>query len=81
MHKQKGVIHLALPLLLLLAIAAVFFALIYFGVLKNPFGNLPLIGKKQPSVNLKTEYQNPFDKNSQYVNPFQTYKNPFVVNR
>lgn len=32
---------------------------------------------KEPTVNLKKEYQNPFDKNSQYVNPFSQYKNPF----
>ena len=82
MHKQKGVIHLALPLFLLLAIAAVFFGLIYFGVIKNPIKNIPFLSKnQQPSVKLKTEYNNPFKKETQYVNPFQTYKNPFVVNR
>ena len=74
MNSQKGVIHLALPLLLLLIAAAV--ALIYFGVINNPFKNL---FKKGPKVELKTEYKNPFNKESQYVNPFDTYKNPFVV--
>lgn len=76
MNNQKGVIHLALPLLLLFIAAAV--ALIYFGVIKNPFKNLNLF-QKGPKVELKTEYKNPFDKESQYVNPFDTYKNPFVV--
>lgn len=33
--------------------------------------------KKEPEVVVKTEYQNPFDKNNQYVNPFSEYKNPF----
>ncbi|MBI4084502.1 MAG: hypothetical protein HY431_01210 [Candidatus Levybacteria bacterium] len=33
--------------------------------------------KKGPTVNLVTEYNNPFDKKSQYVNPFSKYKNPF----
>ena len=32
---------------------------------------------KEPTVNLVTEYENPFDKKSQYVNPFSGYKNPF----
>lgn len=32
---------------------------------------------KEPTVNLKKEYKNPFDKNAQYVNPFSQYKNPF----
>lgn len=69
-----------MPLLLLLA--AALFALFYFGVIKNPFKNLPIIGKlgqNQPKVELKTEYKNPFKKETQYVNPFQTYKNPFEV--
>lgn len=33
--------------------------------------------KKEPKVPVKKEYENPFDKNTQYVNPFSTYKNPF----
>ena len=37
---------------------------------------------KQPQdsvaqVQLKEAYQNPFDANTQYVNPFSEYKNPF----
>ena len=74
---EAGVIHLALPLvLLLIAVAA---ALIYFGVIKNPLSNLKL-GQSVPKVDLKKEYKNPFDKETQYVNPFETYKNPFVTN-
>lgn len=78
MNNQKGVIHLALPLLLLLA--AGLFALVYFGVIKNPLKNLK-IGQSGPKVELKTEYKNPFKKETQYVNPFETYKNPFTVNK
>lgn len=78
MINQKGVIHLLLPLLLLLA--AVLFALVYFGVIKNPLNNLQ-IGQSGPKVELTTEYKNPFKKESQYVNPFEEYKNPFVTNR
>lgn len=78
MNNQKGVIHLVLPLLLLLAVAGSV-ALIYFGVIKNPFKNLPFFGSKAPKIELKTEYKNPFNKETQYVNPFDTYKNPFAV--
>jgi hypothetical protein len=41
---------------------------------------VPSVAKSQPeqsNVVLKKEYQNPFDKNAQYVNPFSQYKNPF----
>ncbi|MBI4226010.1 hypothetical protein HY612_02750 [Candidatus Roizmanbacteria bacterium] len=33
--------------------------------------------KQEVTVPLNTDYQNPFDKNTQYVNPFSQYKNPF----
>jgi len=33
------------------------------------------------SVEIKTTYKNPFDKGTQYVNPFEKNKNPFVTNR
>jgi len=71
---QKGVIHL-LPLLILAVVllGAVLFAT---GKLKTPS-----ILKKQPTVELKTEYKNPFKQETQYVNPFETYKNPFTVGR
>lgn len=43
-------------------------------------GQLPLLGlREQPtSVELKSEYKNPFDRNAQYVNPFTDYKSPFI---
>ncbi|MDP3733400.1 MAG: hypothetical protein Q8Q91_02550 [Candidatus Daviesbacteria bacterium] len=73
---QKGVIALAAPLLLLLIIAAVLYILISQKIIKNPLKSLPGI-QKEPTVSLQTQYQNPFDKNTQYVNPFSKYKNPF----
>ena len=79
MNNQKGVIHLALPLLILLLVIAGVFALLYFGVIKNSFQNLKLPGQNVPKITVKSEYKNPFNKETQYVNPFQTYKNPFVV--
>ena len=81
-NKQKGVIHLALPLVLLLLIVAGFFALSYFGVIKLPsfLSKLPFASPGS-KVELKAEYKNPFDKETQFVNPFQEYKNPFVTNK
>ncbi len=73
---QKGVIALVAPLLLLLIVAAVLFILISQKIIKNPLKSLPGV-RKEPTVSLQTQYQNPFDKNAQYVNPFASYKNPF----
>ena len=73
---QKGVIHLLLPLLLIAG--AVLFFLIYKGIIKNPLDNVPFLNRG-PKVSLKTEYSNPFKQETQYVNPFETYKNPFTV--
>ena len=47
---------------------------------KIPSNPLDLLQKKA-TVQLKTEYKNPFSKETQYVNPFDTYKNPFVVSK
>ncbi len=33
--------------------------------------------KQETTIPLTSEYINPFDKNTQYVNPFSQYKNPF----
>jgi len=76
-NRQAGVIHLVLLLILLLIISAVVFAVVSLGIIKNPFKNLKLSGSKGPAVSLQTQYQNPFDKSAQYVNPFASYKNPF----
>lgn len=83
MNSQKGVIHLAVPLLLLLIIGAVFYILISLGVIKNFLPqSIPQLNnkttKKEPTVAVKTVYQNPFDKKSQYVNPFDQYKSPLL---
>ena len=78
MNKQSGIAHI----LLIVIIVAVLAVAGYF--LLNKFGfKLPSIpGIQQgPKVSLKTEYANPFDKETQYINPFETYKNPFVVSK
>ncbi len=70
-----------MPLLLLLVLGAGVFLLSYFGIIKIP--NLPFLNffQKKPTVELKKDYKNPFNKETQYVNPFQTYKNPFTVSK
>ncbi len=32
---------------------------------------------KQANITLKSQYENPFDKNTQYSNPFSQSQNPF----
>lgn len=66
-----------LVLLALVVVVAVS-ALVYFKIIKNPIQNIPLL-QKEPKVSIKTGYKNPFDKKTQYINPFEEYKNPFVV--
>ena len=36
-----------------------------------------LFAPQPPKVALQTTYENPFDKETQFVNPFQENKNPF----
>ncbi len=56
--------------------------LVYLGfTIKIPYSNPITILQKKATVQLKTEYKNPFSKETQFVNPFDKYKNPFVVNR
>lgn len=72
---QRGIVHL-LPLILIVAVIAVGAYFVTQGKLK-----LPSLLQKGPKVELQTSYENPFKKETQYVNPFETYKNPFTVNR
>ncbi|MEK7534027.1 MAG: hypothetical protein AAB600_01690 [Patescibacteria group bacterium] len=72
---------IGLPLVLLV-VGIVFVVLVRFGIIKDPFPlkTIPFLQKqKEPKVSIKTKYNNPFDKKTQYVNPFEAYKNPFVV--
>ncbi|MBI4059142.1 hypothetical protein HY404_02795 [Candidatus Microgenomates bacterium] len=70
---ERGIVTL-IPLLLLLLAVVVIYLLVSGGIIKNL--NLPGL-KKEAKVELQTQYQNPFDKDAQYVNPFASYKNPF----
>ena len=78
MENQRGIAHILLIIVILVALAVSgYFLLTKFGF-KLP--SIPGI-QQGPKVSLKTEYKNPFNKETQYVNPFETYKNPFVVNK
>lgn len=81
MTNQNGVVHLFLLLIVLLIVGGLVYASVYFKIIKFPnFGNSSK-SSVTTKVELKSEYKNPFDKETQYVNPFNQYKNPFVVNR
>lgn len=74
LKNRRGIIHL-LPFVIIAAILLVVGYLVFGKVLK---GKLPFL-KSEPKVALKQEYKNPFDKNTQYANPFDSFKNPFEV--
>ncbi|MBI2595808.1 hypothetical protein HYW46_03710 [Candidatus Daviesbacteria bacterium] len=76
---QSGIAHLILLLVAVIFISALFL-LITSGIIKNPtklITDKVQQNTKEPTVKLQTAYKNPFDKSSQYVNPFSAYKNPF----
>lgn len=76
MNNQKGVIALApLAIIVILIILALIYFIFLKGIVKNPVSKSS--PKQEPIVTLKTDYNNPFNKDAQYVNPFATYKNPF----
>ncbi|OGM32668.1 hypothetical protein A2803_01250 [Candidatus Woesebacteria bacterium RIFCSPHIGHO2_01_FULL_44_21] len=76
--QQRGIIHL-LPLVLVGVLVVVLLALAVLsgGLPKSVQQTLLRSTPESVSVSLSQEYNNPFDSNSQYVNPFSTYKNPF----
>lgn len=76
MGYKKGVVHLLLPLIVI----AVVFVVLYLLFGKKLLTKLPSLSG-QPKVALKEDYQNPFDRKTQYVNPFDKFKNPFEVAR
>ena len=75
MGAKKGfVLHTLLIAIVIIAVwVGVIYVLIQKGIIKRP----SFLSTKQPKVELKSEYKNPFDKNTQYVNPFNNTKNPF----
>lgn len=77
-NTKKGFIHHFLPLIIIVVAfwAIVGYILIQKGLIKKPSFLSP---KKPSTVELKTQYKNPFNKETQYVNPFDGTKNPFAV--
>jgi len=69
---KKGFAHL-IPIFIILALAVAGAYYIYTKVLNK---RLSLPGSGEPTVQLKKDYKNPFDKKTQYVNPFDEYKSP-----
>lgn len=75
---QKGIAHLLLPVVVLLIIGVAAYFLINLGIINNPLPqSLQQLTKQEPTVALKNDYKNPFEKETQYVNPFDQYKSPF----
>ncbi len=79
MYQQKGFAHLIL-LVVVFVVAIVAIVLVSVGVIKLPSSLKNLVSKNtETSVEVKTEYKNPFAKESQYINPFDQYKSPFLT--
>lgn len=76
MTSKKGIAHL-----LVIVVVAVFAILLPLLALKFIFKkDISIPGQSQdPDVELKSEYKNPLKKDSQYVNPFDQYKSPFLT--
>lgn len=74
MSLKKGIAHLLLIVIVGALIIGFWFA-VYKFVLK---GKIPFLKSKEPQVELKTDYKNPFKKDTQYVNPFEEFKNPIA---
>lgn len=75
---KKGVVHHAG--LIIIAIVVFWTLVLYFLISKNIIKlKVPFLKKEPTKVELKTEYKNPFNKDTQFVNPFDQTKNPFAV--
>ena len=76
---QKGIIHL-LPLFVILVALGLVVFLVFTGKINLGSLKIPFLNKK-PTVQLQQKYSNPFDIKTQYVNPFDEFKNPFTVSK
>ena len=74
MKALSGFVHLLLIVVILVVVG------IGVGVYLLVFkGKISLPGQTaKPTVEVKKEYRNPFAKSSQYVNPFDEFKSPFL---
>jgi len=75
---KKGAAHL-IPIVIIFAVTLLLIGALFYTKVLNK--KIPSITNKsnnqEASVQIKKDYQNPFDKNTQYVNPFDQTKNPF----
>jgi len=75
---QRGIVHLLpLEVIFVLLVLGVLGYFVWNGTIKLPGG----LFQKGAQVELQEKYSNPFKKETQFVNPFDSYKNPFTVNR
>lgn len=74
--RKKIAVFLFLPFSILTFILVLS---LFFINSKKPTTRAPNTTKQASTVAPKTEYDNPFDENTQYVNPFSSYKNPFDI--
>lgn len=68
MSKEQGITHLIL-LIIVVVVLIVVVILVFLGFQASNTLNL--------KPDQKAQYQNPFNKTSQYQNPFENYQNPF----
>lgn len=72
---RKSVQRGAAPLLVILIVVVA--ALILYVAFSKGRIRVPGTSTKESAVQVAQQYQNPFDKSTQYTNPFSGYKNPF----
>lgn len=70
---KSRVVILLLILAVFVSVGATAYILTSGGKFNLPFQ----LSKKEPTITLKTENRNPFNPETQYVNPFDTTKSPF----
>lgn len=68
------------PILIVIVILVIVGIVVVYLALRGK-GPATQLFKKGPKVELQSTYKNPFNKDTQFVNPFEKYKNPFVTNR
>lgn len=74
MNENRGFAHVLVLVLVLLVLVG---AVGYYLLMTKGTINIPFMPAQKATVSLQTQYENPFDKNTQYANPFSQYKNPF----
>ena len=79
-NTQKGIVHLVVPIVIIILLAVTAFVLFRVGVIKTKKeGSLTYTTStgEKGTIEMKSEYENPFDEKASYSNPFEDKKNPF----